>query len=129
VTALLLDTHAWAWSLVDPDLLSEAARDAIEGSQSVFLSPISLYEICQEVRLGRWDAMAPHTGELPDLVRQQGLRTAELSPAVARHAASRDWAHRDPFDRILASTAELAGLTLVTKDRVFDEVPAVRTVW
>ena len=129
MTALLLDTHAWAWSLVDPDLLSDTARDAIEGAQSAFLSPISLYEICQKVRLGRWDAMAPYTGELPDLVRQQGLQTAELSHAVARHAALRDWAHRDPFDPILASTAELAGLVLVTKDRVFDEVPTVRTVW
>ena len=129
MTTLLLDTHAWAWSFADPDLLSDGAIAAVESAEVAPLSPISLYEICHKVRPGRWDAMAPYTGELPDLVRQQGLQTAELSHTVARHAALRDWAYRDPFDRILASTAELAGLVLVTKDRVFDEVPTVRTVW
>lgn len=37
-------------------------------------------------------------------------------------AAALDYAHRDPFDRMLAAQAQLAGLALVTSDAIFAEL-------
>ncbi len=129
MTTLLLDTHAWVWSLTAPELLSAPARRAIGSVDAVMVSPISFFEIGQKVRLGKWPEMEPHAAKLPDLLAEQGGVVAPFTPAIALHASLRTWAHRDPFDRILASTAELSALTLVTRDPIFDEVPELRRLW
>lgn len=39
------------------------------------------------------------------------------------------WAHRDPFDRMLAAQAMIESLTLITDDPVFTHLPGLRTAW
>ena len=39
-----------------------------------------------------------------------------------------EWPHRDPFDRLLAATALIEGLPLVSIDVVFDEI-GVERIW
>jgi PIN domain nuclease of toxin-antitoxin system len=39
-----------------------------------------------------------------------------------------DWDHRDPFDRLVAATAEITGAQLVSRDAAFDVLP-IRRVW
>ena len=53
MSAVLLDTHAWAWSLTGDERLSARATDAILGAERVMVSPISFFEIAQKVRLGK----------------------------------------------------------------------------
>ncbi|BDV35710.1 type II toxin-antitoxin system VapC family toxin [Methylocystis iwaonis] len=122
LSAVLLDTHAWAWSLTDDPRLSEAARRAIGSAGVVYVSPITFYEIAQKVRLGKWPQMEPHIGSLPDLLLEQGGRAARFDPVVCTLAGTMDWAHRDPFDRLIAATAILDRLTLVSADPAFDGV-------
>jgi PIN domain nuclease of toxin-antitoxin system len=132
VKAVLLDTHAWAWSLTGDDRLSPAAVAAIEQAEAVFVSPISFFEIGQKVRFGKWPEMEPLVGELPKLLAEQGGMVAALEPETCLAAALLDWVHRDPFDRLLAATALGAGLPLVSADVEFDSLaggkPIVR-VW
>ncbi len=41
-----------------------------------------------------------------------------------------DWEHHDPFDRIIATTAEVSGAHLVSKDPDFDHYPgALQRLW
>jgi PIN domain nuclease of toxin-antitoxin system len=40
-----------------------------------------------------------------------------------------DWAHRDPFDRLLAAASILEAATLVSADTGFANAPDVRWVW
>jgi PIN domain nuclease of toxin-antitoxin system len=129
VSAVLLDTHAWAWALGDASLLSDRARDAIATAQAVYVSPISFFEIGQKVRLGKWPEMAPHAANLPAILIQQGGIAAPFTPEICIHASLRDWDHRDPFDRMLASSAEILDLTLISKDPVFAELPGLRCLW
>lgn len=117
MTALLLDTHAWVWALLSPEKLSARAAEAIAGSEAVIISPISLFEVAQKVRLGKWPELAPH---LEALASDQETRDAPLTRQVARLAGLLDWTHRDPFDRLLGATAIEAGLPLVSKDAAFD---------
>lgn len=48
--AIVADTHAIVWYLVEPERLSQVALDALEGSiaagSPVYISAISLIEIC-----------------------------------------------------------------------------------
>lgn len=126
---VLLDTHTWVWSFAAGSQLSTAARDAIADADGVFVSPISFFEIGQKVRLGKWPEMEMLVHQLPDLLTQQGGLTASLTPEICLHASLRDWSHRDPFDRFLASSAELLNMALVSKDAVFDELDGVHRVW
>jgi PIN domain nuclease of toxin-antitoxin system len=52
-----------------------------------------------------------------------------LSSQHAFYASSIEWAHRDPFDRILAAQAMLENLTLITSDDKFSELPWLSLLW
>lgn len=129
MSAVLLDTHAWAWSFADPAKLSQPARTAIDGADSVLVSPISFFEIGQRISFGEWPEMVPFAAKLPAILQDQGGQTAPFTPDICMHASLRDWDHADPFDRLIASTTELLGLTLITKDPVFAELSEIRHLW
>ncbi len=129
MTSVLLDTHAWVWSFMDDDQLSPFAKSAISKADVVYVSPISFFEIGQKVRLGKWPDMQPYAEDLPEILRCQSGLTATLTPEICLHASLRQWAHRDPFDRFIASTAELSGLNLISKDAVFSEISSINVVW
>ena len=124
----LLDTHAFAWVLLDHPALSDDPRRTITQADAVLVSPVSFYEIGQRVRLGRWPEMTPFVAELPKLLVRAGLLAAPLTPAIALRASLLDWDHRDPFDRLIAATAEVTGAWLVSRDAAFDGLPQPR-VW
>ncbi len=129
MTRLLLDTHVWAWAAIDDQMLSRDAARAIEDAAEILLSPVSLYEIGQKVRLGKWDEMIPVVERMWDILSAQGTVVAPLTAEIALDAGQDPWPHRDPFDRVIAATARLQGLVLVTADRAFSTAPGVRTIW
>jgi PIN domain nuclease of toxin-antitoxin system len=131
---LLLDTHVLVRWIGDPDALSDPAeraiRTAIEAGETLHVSSISVWEIALlvakgrlrlTVEVGEWIA---RTEALPFLTflpvdNEIALRSVELPPPL----------HADPADRILAATAELRGLRLVTADRRLREYERIETVW
>jgi PIN domain nuclease of toxin-antitoxin system len=127
VKAILLDTHAWVWSLTGDRRLSPTAARVMEDAQSVLVSPISFFEISQKARLGKWPEMEPFVGRLTALLAEQGGGVARLDPAICIAAGAMQWAHRDPFDRLLASTASYYNTPIVSADAVFDGF--VTRVW
>ncbi len=133
MAAVLLDTHAWAWSLTADARLSATATGAINAAEAVYVSPISFFEIAQKVRIGKWPGMEPHVADLPGLLTQQGGLVATLTPEICVLGASMDWAHRDPFDRLIAATAISTERTLISADTVFDqlapEAGQVKRIW
>lgn len=129
MSAVLLDTHAWAWSLTGDGRLSQRAVTAIHEADGVFVSPISFFEIGQKVRLGKWPEMQPYAEALPSLLEEQGGRVAALSPTVSLSGAMMSWEHRDPFDRLLAATALHYSMPLVSADEIFDTLPGLIRIW
>ncbi len=127
MTAVLLDTHSWAWSLADDERLSQPARAAIQTADTVLVSPITFFEIAQKVRLGKWPEMEPFVGQLPALLERQGGAIAGLSASICALAGMMTWSHRDPFDRLLAATAMHDNLPFLSADPVFDGI--VTRLW
>lgn len=126
---LLLDTRTLLWALPSP---------------SVFpTSPVRPLKIgvttsgCRLPRLGSWPQF--RLGKLPQaqvLVLGYAEHLARLDAhelaVTSRHALDAgflNWAHRDPFDRMLAAQAMVESITLVSGDSVFAEVPGVRILW
>ena len=122
MSALLLDTHTWIWSLVASPRLSSKVLNELATAATVYVSPISFFEISQKVRLGKWPDMEEMTAQLPSLLRQQGGLIATLTPEICQKAGGMEWAHRDPFDRLLAATSLTMGVPLASADPVFDQL-------
>lgn len=129
MSRLLLDTHSWFWFVGDKDNLPISAKRQIEIAHQVFVSSISVYEIGQKLRLGRWPGMSEDILDAMIGDASAGIEYLELDMALAKRASLLDWAHRDPFDRMLAATAMDRDLAIVSKDAVFDSLEGLRRIW
>ena len=129
MSSVLLDTHAWVWSFANDALLSSRARTAIREADTVYVSPISFFEIGQKVRTGRWPEMQGRVKELPAILKEQGGSIATLTPEICLNASTMNWEHRDPFDRLIVSTALALDVALVSKDSAFEDPDDLTLVW
>ena len=123
MSAVLLDTHAWIWGLMDSARLGGGAKTAILDADAVHVSPISVYEVIRKARLGKWPEIVPY---VDTLLNEGQTVSAPFTRAVAARAGALDWTHRDPFDRLIAATAIEMGWTLISRDTGFDALDGAR---
>jgi PIN domain nuclease of toxin-antitoxin system len=128
----LLDTHILVYWLGDDPRLSAAQAAVIQQAtpaQPLWVADTSLWEIATLSTLGRLTFDRPlqawlEAATAPPLVQRVGI-----SPAIAAAvAALPPWFHRDPADRILVATAQVLGMTLLTRDQRLLDAALVPTV-
>jgi PIN domain nuclease of toxin-antitoxin system len=73
--------------------------------------------------------MAPYATRLADILRDQGGVIAPFTPDICLQARLRDWAHRDPYGRLIATTAEVQNLTLIARDAAFARLDTITVRW
>jgi PIN domain nuclease of toxin-antitoxin system len=114
---LLLDTHALLWWLADEGL-SAQARDAIaDPANLVMVSAASAWEISLKKALGKVEA----PDDLEQQVQAGGFTALPITIAQGIAAGRLARHHEDPFDRMLIAQAIAQGLTIVTRDKRFDD--------
>lgn len=114
---LLLDTHIWIWSLLDPAKLSRKVRRELESPDNeLWLSPISAWEFLILIEKGRVVVDKDPVAWVAEVSRAVSLREATLTHEVAIESRLSDLPHQDPADRFLAATARVYDLVLVTAD-------------
>lgn len=114
---LLLDTHIWIWSLVEPERLTRRVASALTSTaNTLWLSPISTWEATVLLERGRVRSAAGAGPTVERWLAAIPAREAPLTHEVALTSAQVDAVHRDPADRLLAATALVFDLTLVTAD-------------
>ena len=119
-TGLLLDTHALIWWWTDDPRLTKPARAAIaDPARVAHVSAASAWELATKHRLGIWPEAAAVLDQFDDLLRRSRFAALPITPAEARTDGALDWAHRDPFDRMLLAQAAALGLALVSGDAAF----------
>lgn len=115
---LLLDTHMWLWSLLEPARISARVASALEApGTELWLSPISVWETMILIQRGRLRVDGDPVTWINSSLRASPTREAPLTREVAIRSAVVKLPHRDPADRFLAATALVQELTLVTADR------------
>lgn len=118
---ILLDSHTFVW-LADGDkrvgpearrLIREAFR-----ADALYLSPISLWEISLKASRGKLLVDRPLRPWMNDALRLTRARLVPITAEIAIDCAELpgDF-HGDPADRIIASTARVSSLLLLTDDR------------
>ena len=114
---LLLDTHIWIWSVLDPDkLTSRVTRELRSKKNELWLSPISIWELSVLVRKKRIVLREDFTTWVSTALERTAFREAPLTNDVAAEVHNIPFSHRDPADHFLAASAKVFALTLVTAD-------------
>ncbi len=114
---LLLDTHIWLWSLLEPGRLGHRVkRELADPASELWLSPISVWELSVLLRRGRVRLEHGFHEWVETALNRAPLREAPVTNDVAMATYDIDLPHRDPADRFLAATATVFDLTLVTGD-------------
>ncbi|MFM7147843.1 MAG: type II toxin-antitoxin system VapC family toxin [Actinomycetales bacterium] len=126
----LLDTHALLWALTEPGRLGAGARTVVlDRASRLLVSAATAWEIATKHRLGKLpqaDAVVEGYGRHLDAL---GVGRLPVLEEHALLAGKLDWAHRDPFDRILAAQAMIESVTLLTMDPDLRALPGVATLW
>jgi len=114
---LLLDTHIWVWSVLEPERLSSRMANAIADSGTeLWLSPISVWEVIALHRKGRLLPEVDLAGWIARAMRALSVKEAPVTHEVAQEIGRLELSHRDPADHFLVATAKVFDLTLATAD-------------
>ena len=123
---LLLDTHIWLWSLSEPRRIGRRVLVQLKDQDNeLWLSPMSTYEALTLYCKGRFEIEEDLSEWLARATA--GTREAPLTHEIALVARQLQM-HQDPADRILAATAEVLDLTLVTADERLLGLGTIRTM-
>jgi PIN domain nuclease of toxin-antitoxin system len=115
---LLLDTHIWLWSLLEPARLTRRVARALEDKENeLWLSPLSVWELLILVEKGRLTVDLPVEQWIERAMKAGALKEAPITQEVALETRRVALPHRDPADRFIAATARVLDLTVVTADR------------
>jgi PIN domain nuclease of toxin-antitoxin system len=126
---LLLDTHIWLWSTLEPQRLSRRVDKALaDPANDLWLSPVSVGELIVLLRKGRLRLPNEVAAWVAQTMQDLELTEAPLTVEVALAIGSIDFPHGDPADHFLAATAKVFDLTLVTADEHLLHLPGIRVL-
>lgn len=126
---VLLDTHAFLWTVTSDDRLSETAQQIFLDSQnSLFFSAASLWEISIKKSLGK---ISLKRGWFQIIQKEIDANAIEWLPIEMPHCVvvtELPFHHRDPFDRMLVAQAIVEDLQLLSRD-IRLSAYAVKRIW
>lgn len=117
--ALVLDTCALIWLVQGSEALSEAALRRIKLAETVFVSPISIWEISLKVSRKQLSLPLSPMKWYRQVLEHHNLKQLRLSADVMVAANELPWHHKDPADRFIIASAMQENATVVTADRKF----------
>lgn len=125
----LLDTHAFLWAATDEDRLGSRAARAISTTpyEQLAIADVTLQEIGLLLHTGRISFNGPPASILGALLNYVTVLSITLDIAIAAPALGLP--HSDQFDRIIAATAKINRIPLITKDANIAGSSVIATIW
>ena len=129
---ILVDTHVVVWLAFDQAQLSQKARAAIDdarrNSDGLAISDITLLELATLASKGRIRLNISLESFLREI--EARFTILPISGRACVRALELPAAYpKDPADRIIAGTALVEGLSLLTADRAIRRSRALPTIW
>ena len=114
---LLLDTHVVLWWINEYEKLSANAKSALLDSENILhLSVASIWEVAIKSSLGKMPGLNGRVGVLLSKIESMPIRLYPIEPRHIEIVEALPFIHRDPFDRMLISTAMADSMTILTTD-------------
>lgn len=126
---ILIDTHAWLWSLEEDPRLSRTARKILtDDALNLMFSAASIWEISIKAANRKLTLPNPPDRFIPE---QLAVNNIEVLPVEMRHALrvfDLPMHHQDPFDRLLVAQSLVDNLELLTADEALAAY-GVQVIW
>lgn len=117
---VLLDTHAFIWWDSQPEHLSKEIVEFLLQPDTVkVVSVVSLWEIQIKSQLGKLTLNQP-LEKIYYSQSQNGILFLGVNPSHTLKLGMLPMHHKDPFDRLLIAQAMTEGLTILTRDKIFN---------
>jgi PIN domain nuclease of toxin-antitoxin system len=127
---ILLDTHVWVnYTAQRFDHLSKAALSRIEDTTEIGVSDISCWEVSMLVQKGRLKLNMDTMDWISDALLNPKIEIIPLTTEILVAAPELPNFHKDPVDRIIATTCYLNFWSLITKDKHIREWGMIKTIW
>lgn len=125
----LVDTNGWLGFFEGKDGFGSEARKVMETNPGAcWISLASVWEAAIKAGLGKLKVDYDLEKGLPRLVEQNGFHFLGLELEDAAAVRSLDLIHRDPFDRIQVCQARRLGLTVLSRDPIFEKY-GLKRIW
>lgn len=126
---ILVDTHAFLWSLSGDPALTSRAREVLQDKRNTILvSAASAWEIATKARIGKLAVPDVLLSDFMGCLTREGFTDLPISVDHAQRAGTLPGHHKDPFDRMLIAQAQAENALLISNDAVFDHY-GVRRLW
>ena len=117
---VLIDTHIFLW-FMEGARLEQNAVDFLKNTvdNEIIVSHVTAWEI--SIKFGIGKLKIPDAPEIwfPDRIRRAGFRQLPIELQHVLRGHNLPPIHKDPFDRLLVSQANVENLTIVTEDPNF----------
>lgn len=120
----LIDAHVFLWSLLDTKKIKSKVLKILEDRKNtVYISPISFWEIAIKHQTKKLDLQGINVLQLPHIAEQYDftLLTPQTYDYVSISQIPLKENHHDPFDRMLIQQAIRNDLILISKDEKFQQ--------
>lgn len=125
----LIDTHAFLWWITDSQSLSKKVREIIgKAGNDLFWSVASSWEVAIKYKLGRLPLPDTPSVFITSELFKNRIESVQITNEHAFTAGQLPPHHKDPFDRMLISQAQLEDMTILSSHSTF-QVYEVKTVW
>ena len=112
----LLDTHAIIWMVEDSPNLPLMIKELIRNPENkVAICSISIWEIAIKMNIGKL-TLSLEFDELVNVLRSSDFDFLQVEDEYLLGLTKLPLLHKDPFDRLIISTALAEKMTLITID-------------
>ena len=126
---ILLDTHAFLWSVTEDTRLSDRARSTfLDADNELLISAVTGFEITVKYALGKLELAEPPREFIENRIRNNALGRLPISLAHTYRLSHLPHHHRDPFDRLLISQALEEDIPVLSADSAFG-LYDVEVIW
>ena len=128
----ICDTHILIFWQDAPKRLSIKAKQVLEESldkKTVACSDISFWEISMLFKAGRLRDDVSAEQYMNDIILTMSMTILPVTPEIAVLSQQDLFTHKDPADRLIASTAMIHKAPLITADSKLQNIEPLDVIW
>ena len=117
---IVLDTCALIWWSLDPDKLSETAKDAcerMEREKNALVPSIAIWEIAIKIKNNKLDLGVDLDKYVASVKKSSVVSIVSIDEHLWLKSVKLKWTHRDPAARIVVALASSEQASIITADR------------
>ena len=129
---IICDTHVLIFWQDDPKRLTKKAKELLVmglEQNTLACSDISFWEIAMLFKAGRLRNDISAEQYMKDIVVTMGLSVLPVTPEIAVLSQKDIFIHKDPADRLIASTAMVRKASLISADDKLSKVKGLDVIW